>query len=72
MFSFRYAPDFPGYLEVLYHPKTVLAYPLKLLYFDPNFIFIEKEFPDDGTDDTYDMRFAKWLLKEKVIVEFLY
>ncbi len=24
MFSFRYAPDFPGYFEVLYHPKTVL------------------------------------------------
>ena len=23
MFSFRYAPDFPGYFEVLYHPKTV-------------------------------------------------
>jgi len=26
---------------------------------------LKKEFPDDGTDDTYDMRFAKWLLKEK-------
>ncbi len=31
MFSFRYAPDFPGYFEVLYHPKTNLYF-LKLFY----------------------------------------
>ncbi len=26
MCSFHYAPDFPGYFEVLYHPKTVPLY----------------------------------------------
>ena len=31
MFSFRYAPDFPGYFEVLYHPKTVLIYTLEII-----------------------------------------
>ena len=32
------------------------------------FALVEKEFEDDGSNDTHDVRFAKWLLKDKVVI----
>jgi len=32
------------------------------------FALVEKEFEEDGSNDTHDVRFAKWLLKDKVMI----